>query len=356
LPGVYCLFGVAASFGVGNATQINAVLSGINHVLQLFGRGESLRRDLGIGLILAVLLGSVLLGGARRIGAAAELLVPAVSAVYVMLYVGVLVLRFSGIAEAFSAIIQGAFSPEAVTGGVTGSLFRTIQIGCSRGVFTNEAGMGTASIAHASADAAHPVEQGLYGILEVFLDTIVMCTLTALAILVSGVPVSYGVDSGGSLTAAVFSDVLGEWASIVLAACLCCFAFATVLGWGLYGARCAQFLWGRGAWMPFALAQTVAVVLGSTLKTENVWLFSEILNGLMAIPNLIVLAAMLPELIRLTKEYKNRIGSNAAKGGNYADFYQCKPLRTFSHAKIPPLCHGGRKGRQENLSSEHRSA
>ena len=326
LASCYSFFGVIAAFGVGNATQINAVIAGINGVLTRFGGEETQRKNLAMGLILAVLVGAMLLGGAKRIGSVAEKLVPFISAAYILMCVVVLVLRFDAVPGAFGAIFQGAFSPRAVTGGMLGSAFQALKVGCSRGVFTNEAGMGTASIAHASAEVSHPVEQGLMGIIEVFLDTILICTLTALVILVSGVSVPYGTDAGGELTTAAFTAVCGDWASLFLAAALCCFAFATVLGWGLYGARCGQYLFGSGAWNGFALLQTVTVVLGAVLKTETVWLLAETVNGLMAIPNLIALAVLTPELVRLTIEYKTKSGGRTASGGNYADFHQRQPL------------------------------
>ena len=353
---VYSLLGLVASFGVGNAVQINALVSGINSVLPLFGKAGSIRWNLAYGLILSVMVGSVLLGGVRRIGSAAELLVPFVSMVYILLCMVVLTLCRDRIDDAVYAIIRGAFSPEAVTGGMVGSVFQALRIGCCRGVFTNEAGMGTASMAHGSAEVSHPVEQGLMGIVEVFLDTIVLCTLTALVILVSGVQVPYGRDGGGTLTMVAFSTVCGGWATGALAAALCCFAFATVLGWGLYGTRCAQFLFGEGAWKPFAVAQTLAVVAGAVLKTETIWLLAELFNGLMAIPNLFVLAALTPELSRLTKEYKKKSGGLAAEGGNYADFHQCQPLRALSHEKVPSLRGGGGSAGKKDLSSEYRSA
>ena len=323
---LYSFFGVIAAFGVGNATQINAVISGINDVLGRFGRAENPGRNLALGMLLAVLVGAMLLGGAKRIGAAAEFLVPFVSAAYILLCVGVLVLRHRAIPGALLAIVQGAFSPRAVTGGLLGSAFQALKVGCSRGVFTNEAGMGTASIAHASAEVSHPAEQGLMGIMEVFLDTILICTLTALVILTSGVPIPYGQDLGGQLTMDAFASVYGDWVSLFLAAALCCFAFATVLGWGLYGARCAQFLFGGKAWNVFALLQTAAVVIGAVLNTETVWLLAETVNGLMAIPNLTALAVLTPELCRLTIEYKQKPDGTAVSGGNYADFHQREPL------------------------------
>ena len=356
LAPVYCVFGLIASFGVGNAAQVNAVISGIRSVMEGWGREVSMRQEAAIGLILAVVVGSVLMGGAKKIGAAAELLVPFASLFYISLCAAVLFLRHDRIPDAFASIFQSAFSPEAVTGGAVGSMFQSLRIGCSRGVFTNEAGMGTASIAHASADVSHPVQQGLMGIVEVFLDTIVLCTLTALVILVSGVPISFGTDGGGSVTLDAFSGVCGGWVSMALAAALCCFAFASVLGWGLYGTRCAQFLFGEQAWEFFAAAQTAAVVLGAVLKTETIWLLSELLNGLMDVPNLIALAALTPELSRLTKEYIKNQGGNPAEGGNHADFHQCQPLRALSHEKVPSLRGGGGSAGKEDLSSEYRSA
>ncbi len=308
LCGVYCFFGVVAAFGVGNATQINAVIGGVNSVFSLFGWQWSMKWNLIIGIILAVIISGMLLGGAKRIGRIAEQLVPFASLVYIVICFGVLLARYNEIPTAFRLIIQGAFSPKAVTGGVIGSVFQTLRIGASRGVFTNEAGMGTAAIAHASADVTHPVEQGLMGIMEVFLDTIVICTLTGLVIICSGVEIPYGTDEGIRLTTRAFSGVYGDWISVVITLSLCAFAFATVLGWGLYGARCAQYLFGNNAWKKFAILQGLTVVISSVLQTQTVWMLAETVNGLMAIPNLIALAFLSKELRRLTRDYykKNR--------------------------------------------------
>lgn len=334
LAGIYSFLGVIAAFGVGNATQINAVVTGINNVLTRFGGQASTRGNLFIGLALAVLVGASLLGGAKRIGQTAEKLVPFASMCYIVLCAVLLALRADAVPGAFQAIIRGALSPRAVTGGAIGSAFRALSVGCSRGVFTNEAGMGTASIAHASAEVSHPAEQGLMGIMEVFLDTIVICTMTALAILCSGVSIPYGEDVGGDLTTAAFTAVLGDWVSLFLSMFLTCFAFATVLGWGLYGARCGEYLFGPGAWKGFAVVQTVAVVLAAVMKTETVWQLAETVNGLMAIPNLIALLWLSPELKQLTKEYIH--GGRPANGGTYANIHQCQSMRTVPHAKIPP--------------------
>ena len=306
LAAAYAVFGIAASFGVGNATQVNAVVSGVNAVLRSFGRAEFLRRNLAVGLLLAVTIGAVLLGGAKQVGRTAEKLIPFVSAGYIALCLGVLILRRRYLPQAVSLILDGAFNPRSVTGGLLGSAFQALRVGCSRGVFTNEAGMGTASMAHACAQVSHPAEQGLLGIVEVFLDTIVICTLTALVILTAGVAIPYGTDAGGSLTASAFSAVYGSWVNVFLAGALACFAIATVLGWGLYGCRCAQFLLGPKAWKGFALLQALAVIPASVGKAETVWLLAEILNALMSVPNLIALAALSPELVRLTKEYERR--------------------------------------------------
>lgn len=312
LAGVYSFFGVVAAFGVGNATQINAVIGGVNSALSAFGGSETTLGNVVMGLILAALITKLLLGGAKRIGTAAEQLVPFASVLYLLLGVGVLCARASAIPGAFASIFQGAFSPRAVTGGILGSAFQALRVGASRGVFTNEAGMGTASIAHASARVEHPAEQGLMGIMEVFLDTIVICTMTALVILCSGVPIEYGTDVGITLTSQAFSAVYGDWICVPIALALCCFAIATVLGWGLYGARCAQFLFGENVWKPFVVLQAATVILGAVLKTGTVWMLSETVNGLMAIPNLLALAWLSPELTRLTRQYRTQLKANYA--------------------------------------------
>ncbi len=301
---LYCFFGMVASFGVGNATQINTVIGSINSTLTVFGAEETQLGNLLMGIALAVLLSVMLLGGAKRIGSIAEKLVPFASIMYLLMGIVVLVARADAVPGAFMSIVQGAFSPRSVTGGVLGSAFGALRVGASRGVFTNEAGMGTAAIAHASARVNHPVEQGLMGIIEVFLDTIVICTMTALVILCSGVKIPYGTDTGIQLTTSAYTQVLGSWVCIPITLALCCFAIGTVLGWGLYGARCAQYLFGVNAWKGFVYLQAAAVIVGSLLGTGTVWLLAEIVNGLMAIPNLVVLALLSPELFRLVKDYK----------------------------------------------------
>lgn len=300
---VYCLFGVVAAFGVGNAAQVNAAISGIREVVNRFGGTVSFHQTLLLGMLMAAFIGTMLFGGAKRIGTAAEALVPFAAGAYILLCVGALVVKAEKLPQAFAMIFQGAFSPRSVTGGMLGSAFQALRIGCSRGVFTNEAGMGTAAIAHASAEVSHPVQQGLMGIMEVFLDTILICTLTALVILVSGVHIPYGTDAGAALTTEAFSAVYGSSASVFLALALVLFAVATVLGWGLYGARCAEFLFGKRAWKYFALAQIAAIVVSSVMDTATVWQLAETVNGLMVIPNLLTLAALSHELSQQSKEF-----------------------------------------------------
>lgn len=306
LAAAYSLLGLLASFGVGNATQVNAVITGFHGVLNSFGASNSLGQDVGLGLLLAVAVGAVLLGGSKRIGAVAEVLIPLLSAGYVLLCIVVLFLRREFLLGALASIVTGAFSPRAVTGGAIGSAMIALRVGCARGVFTNEAGMGTASMAHACAQTANPTDQGAMGILEVFIDTIVICTMTALVILVSGVPIPYGTENP-ELTNLAFTSLLDRWVSVFLATALGCFAFATVLGWGLYGERCARFLFGARSIPVYTAIQILMVVLGAVADTKSLWCLAETLNGLMAIPNLIMLVFMTPRLVRLIETEKHRL-------------------------------------------------
>lgn len=299
LAWLYCFFGIIAAFGVGNATQINAMVGAIHRLTGL----EGTRGDWLLCMGLTLLVGLLLRGGAKGIGSAAEKLVPLASGCYILLCYFVVLLRYDRIGEAFAMIFRGAWNPQSVTGGVIGSAFLSLRVGCARGVFTNEAGMGTAGIAHGSARVAHPAQQGMMGILEVFLDTIVICTLTALVILVSDVEIPYGTDRGGTLTSQAMKAVLGNWAEMVLTGCICCFALATVLGWSLYGLRCAEFILGRQCKRWFVLLQMGAALLGGLLKTGVIWQLAETVNGLMTIPNLIALALLSGQVAAVTADY-----------------------------------------------------
>lgn len=304
MAAAYCLCGMLAAFGVGTGAQINAVITGLHGVQARFGLYSTKTGDMLIGIAMGIGLCTLLLGGAASVGKAAEKLIPFAACGYLALCIGVLIVRHERIGEVFWMIFQGAATPRAVTGGMLGSTFTALRIGCSRGVFTNEAGMGTAAMAHGSAKVSHPSQQGLMGILEVFLDTIVICTMTALVILVSGVPIPYGQDVGAELTVASFSSIYGPNAVIWLTAAMLLFTVATVLGWGFYGARCAEFLFGKQAWKWFAVVQAGAAAASAVLDTSTVWQLSETLNGLMAIPNLITLAVLTPKVCSLTEAFR----------------------------------------------------
>lgn len=286
---VYCFFGLIAVLGVGNTTQINAVVTSAADAAAQFGIVFDKKMQFVLGAAMAAGVWAMVSGGASKIGSAAEFLVPLASILYLLLGIGVIVWRFDGIGQVFSEILEGAFSPKAVTGGAVGSAWTALRIGVSRGVFTNEAGMGTAAMAHGGAQGVSPVQQGMLGIVEVFLDTIVICTMTALIILLSGVKIPYGQMAGAELTALALANCYGNWVRVLLSVCLCCFALATVMGWGLYAGRCLEYLTGKISWKGFAFVQALGVMAGTVMESSWIWDFAEIANGLMAIPNLIAL-------------------------------------------------------------------
>ena len=306
LAAVYCVFGIAAAFGVGNATQVSAVTAGFHQILRSLGGRETLLGDLVLGLVMALCIGAVLLGGVRRIGKTTEKLVPFAAVGYILLCLLVISGNLRALPRALSSIVKGAFSPRAVTGGAVGSLFSCLSVGLSRGIFTNEAGMGTASMAYCASTGEAGVEMGILGLLEVFVDTIVICTLTALAVLCSGVAIPYGLDAGPRLAVEVFGHAGGDWASVMLTGFLCIFALATVLGWGLYGTRCGRFLFGSRFERVFVYAQMAGVVLGTVMQSRTVWLLAETVNALMAFPNLIALVLLSGELKQMVTAYKRK--------------------------------------------------
>ena len=255
---LYSLFGVLTVFGTGNATQVNTIVTAIDS---------------------AVLF-------------------------YVVLAVGVVALNVQRLPYVLESIIAGAFNPRAFTGGAIGSVFLSVQKGVSRGIFSNEAGLGTGSIAHACADTRKPVKQGMFGIFEVFADTIVICTLTAMVILCSGVPVGYGAAAGAELTIAGFTATYGGWSSIFTAMALCCFAFSTIIGWGLYGSRCAEFLFRTDKVVgPFLVLYSFVSIVGATMDLGLLWNIADTFNGLMSIPNLIALLLLSGTVAKLVKEF-----------------------------------------------------
>ena len=311
---LFAAFGVLTVFGTGNATQVNTITTAIDSALYNYGvisEQNVSTLNLVIGIILAVLIGLILLGGIKRIGQVAEKLVPFMAVIYIILAIGVVILNYRNIPTVFASIFKGAFSPASVTGGAVGSFFMSMKKGVSRGIFSNEAGLGTGSIAHACADTRKPVKQGFFGIFEVFVDTIVICTLTALVILCSSVPVGYGDAAGAELTILGFTSTYGSWVSIFTAIAMCCFAFSTIIGWGLYGTRCVEFLLGTRANRPFMILYALVAIVGATMELGLMWNIAETFNGLMVIPNLIAVFLLSGVVVRLVKEYFDREGKNA---------------------------------------------
>ena len=310
---LFAAFGVLTVFGTGNATQVNTITTAIDSALYNYGvisEQNVSTLNLVIGIILAVLIGLILLGGIKRIGQVAEKLVPFMAVIYIILAIGVVILNYRNIPTVFASIFKGAFSPASVTGGAVGSFFMSMKKGVSRGIFSNEAGLGTGSIAHACADTRKPVKQGFFGIFEVFVDTIVICTLTALVILCSGVPVGYGDAAGAELTILGFTSTYGSWVSIFTAIAMCCFAFSTIIGWGLYGTRCVEFLLGTRANRTFMIVYALVAIVGATMELGLMWNIAETFNGLMVIPNLIAVFLLSGVVVRLVKEYFDREGKN----------------------------------------------
>ena len=301
---VYAAFGVLAVFGTGNATQVNTICSSVDSVAVSFlsvGPAGVSAINWTIGFVIAGAIAAVLLGGIKRIGVVAGKMVPLMALLYFVLAIGVLVMRADAVPGVFAEIVRGAFAPKAVTGGVVGSVFLCLQKGVSRGVFSNEAGLGTGSIAHACADTDDAVGQGYFGIFEVFTDTIVICTLTALVIFVSGTSVTYGQAAGADLTISGFTAVYGSWVALLTAVAICFFAFTTALGWGLYGSRCTEFVFGPRAVKPFLVLYSLVSILGATVDLGVVWNVADTFNGLMAVPNLIMLFLLSGKLIEIIK-------------------------------------------------------
>lgn len=255
------------------------------------------------GIIIAFLVALILLGGVKRIGTVTERLVPFMALLYVIMSVGVVVLHIDRVPVVFASIFEGAFKPSAVTGGVVGSFFLSMKKGVSRGIFSNEAGLGTGSIAHACADTDEAVKQGCFGIFEVFADTIVVCTLTALVILCSGVPINYGAAAGAELTISGFTSTYGKWVSLFTAVSICCFAFSTILGWGLYGLRCVEYILSEAWSRPFLLLYSFVAIIGATMDLGLLWAISDTCNGFMVVPNLIAVFLLSGTVVKLIKEY-----------------------------------------------------
>ena len=302
---LYAILGMLTVFGTGNATQVNAIITAVDTAILNFhqmGARQMASLNLVIGILIALTVALVLVGGLKRIGNVAEKLVPFMALVYVLMALGVLVLNLNRVPEVLASIVKGAFSPSAVTGGAVGSMFLCMKKGVSRGIFSNEAGLGTGSIAHAASDVDDPIRQGYFGIFEVFADTIIICSMTAFVILVSGEHITYGAAAGAELTIGGFTAVYGSLASLLAAVAMCCFAFSTIIGWGLYGTRCMEFLAGSKANRGFMIVYSFVAILGATIDLGLLWDLAETFNGMMVIPNLIGLFLLSGIVVKMVRE------------------------------------------------------
>ena len=315
LGALYCVFAALAAFGIGNGAQAKSIVGSLNGAIVAFAPAAEQYEgtiNLVCGIVLALLVALILFGGIKRIGEVCEKLVPFMSAFYIIFTLIVIFAHIKGIGEAFKLIFATAFTPQAVFGATTGIVLKqTVIWGMRRSAFSNEAGLGSAAIAHAASETKEPVHQGMYGIFEVFIDTIVICTLTALCVIVSGTEIGWGVKPGPELITGAFSTVFGaKFASLFVALALMMFAFSTILGWSLYGSRCVQYLFGLKGAKVYQIIYVVVVVVGSVLSLDVVWDVADTLNGLMAIPNFIALFALAGVVAKLTRDYfrsKNRL-------------------------------------------------
>ena len=308
LASVFAVFGALAAFGIGNMTQVNTICSTVGGAIKNFVPDVNLTIVAWIvGALCAVLASIVYLGGIEAIGDVCALLVPVMAIIYILASFAVIFMNISAVPEAFGAIFKGAFNPAAVSGGLAGvGIKMAITKGVGRGIFSNEAGLGSAPIAHAAADVDHPVKQGMFGVFEVFMDTIVVCTMTAMVVLLGvGVHnIEFGNDIGAQLTINGFMSVFGDKIpGVVVAVCLTMFAFSTVLTWGLYGTRCMEYLFNYKAAKVYQIIFCGVMIIGGVIKLQLAWDIADTLNGLMAIPNLIALLLLSPVVIKLTKEY-----------------------------------------------------
>jgi alanine or glycine:cation symporter, AGCS family len=291
---IFAIFGALAGFGIGNTVQANSVAD----VLQVnFGLPTW-----ASGVTMMILVGLVLIGGIKRIGLVASALVPFMAISYLIAGLIVLAINAAVLPQAFALVFTHAFTPAAAEGGFAGAaVWAALRFGVARGIFSNEAGLGSAPIAHAAAQTNSPVRQGLVAMLGTFIDTIIICTITGMVILTSGAWTSG--ETGAALTSAAFAMALPGIGSYLVALALAIFAFTTLIGWSFYGERCAEFLFGVKVIIPYRVLWVLAIPLGATLNLGLVWLVADTLNAMMAIPNLIALAFLSPVVFKLTREY-----------------------------------------------------
>lgn len=307
---IFCVFGAFAAFGIGNAVQVGNITSSINTAIQAFNpdaASSASTINLIVGVIVAIIAALVVIGGIKRLGTVTERLVPFMSAVYIVACLIVIVINIKNIGPVFAMIFEGAFNPSAVVGGVGGfTIMKAVTWGMKRGVFSNEAGLGSAPIAHAASSENNPVKQGMYGIFEVFMDTIVICTLTGLTLLVSGIDLNYGVKGTTALNSAALGTVFGgKGGALIIAIGITLFALSTILSWALYGSRCCEYIFGIKSVRPYQVIFVLVCVVGATMDLALAWDIADTLNGLMAIPNLIALIALSGMVVKLTRDHFN---------------------------------------------------
>ena len=301
LGGVFAVLGGICAFGIGNISQMNSIASSVTSAVTVGKEGTIALRA---GIIMAIVCFVTYIGGIKRVGEVTEKLVPVMAIIYIVSSLVLIFIHIGNFPEIIRQIVVGAFNPSAIVGGALGiGVIEAMKRGVSRGVFSNEAGLGSAPMAHAAAETPGPIQQGLYGIFEVFADTTVICTMTSLVILMSGTPIEYGQPAGVELTNAAFAMTYGKYASVVVAIGLSLFAGSTILSWGLYGTRCAEYLFGSKVIKPYQILFCIVVVMGAVMDLSLAWDISDTLNACMAIPNLIGLLLLSPVVIKLAKEY-----------------------------------------------------
>lgn len=319
LAATFSVLGALAAFGIGNMTQVNTIAGAVNTAIDAFGGNTSAVSivlfgqtvpvsSIVVGMLVAVIVAMVLFGGIKRIGSVTEKLVPFMAVVYIVCALCVVFSNIDALGRIFAMIFKGAFSAEAALGGAFGiTIMTTVQKGVGRGVFSNEAGLGSAPMAHAASSETDPVRQGLYGIFEVFADTIVICTLTALTLLCgveSGVSITWGESAGSEIISASFATIFGTQAgALIIAVGIGLFALSTILSWALYGVRCFEFLAGTKYVPVYQTIFILVIVLGAGLELEVVWNIADTLNGFMAIPNLAAILGLSGVVVKLTKNY-----------------------------------------------------
>ena len=314
LGAIFCIFAALAAFGIGNAVQVGNITDSINTVILSFNPSFEGQKTVNVvlGILLMVLTGIVIFGGIKRLGSVTEKLVPVMAVIYIVACLVVVIYYAKTLPAVFHDIFVGAFTPSGVTGGAVGSMMLVITWGVKRGVFSNEAGLGSAPMAHAATSETDCVKQGLYGIFEVFMDTIVICTLSGLTILCAakgaGLDLNYGTEGTTSLNAAALGTVFTQkGGAIIIAVGLALFAFSTILGWALYGTRCCEFLFGPKSIKPYQVIFLVVIFVGATMDLGLAWSIADTLNGLMALPNLIALVALSGVVVKETKRHFSEV-------------------------------------------------